>query len=174
MAVFHLDTRELRSFRFKYYTKELLKNLNSQNPIVTGFMTTDSFYPEHRNKWKEHNLSKTLKIVSMPSQLGRFLFKRTSSEWQNVNNLLKGPLYMLTLKKNNELNLNQINEFLSLKTFYLRFLVVKNQLYRADVILNKGKSGVITNKANVDLNLLGFLNLKLLSLIILTSKIKKE
>ena len=79
MSTFYLDTRELRSIRFKYYIKKLNILLQQKNAII-GFCKTESFYPEEQQKWQENSLSKNLKIILLPSQIGRFLFKVNSLE----------------------------------------------------------------------------------------------
>ena len=47
MANFFIDTRELRSFRFKYHTSDLSLVLQQKTSTV-GICVTNSFNPEDR------------------------------------------------------------------------------------------------------------------------------
>lgn len=169
MSTFFLDTRELRSVRFKYYLKKLDINLNENDSII-GFFKTESFYPDEQQQWQQNNLSKNLKIFLIPSQIGRFFLKNKSSEWNVFKNLVKGQLFVLIRKNQLPLTPQDLKLFLSLKKFSLRFLISNNQLFRSNVI----QTNLIrlNTKPQLSQQFIITLKTKLINLIFLTTKIK--
>jgi hypothetical protein len=136
MSTFFLDTRELRSFRLKYHTNKLSAKLKNQT-CVTGICVTDAFDPIDRQNWREHPIHQELKIIAIPNQIGRFLFKDKANLWHNVRNLFKCQLFLIESKTKQNLTLKTLNQFLSLKKFSLRILFAQDQLYRSNTIIAK-------------------------------------
>ena len=99
MANFFIDTRELRSFRFKYHTSDLSLVLQQKTSTV-GICVTNSFNPEDRQIWRENKINKELTITAIPNQIGRFLFNDKDNQWTNVRNLFKGQVFLIKNKSN--------------------------------------------------------------------------
>ena len=166
MSNFFIDTRELRSFRFKYHTGEI--NLILKNKTLNvGICVTNSFTPNERQDWRQNTINKELIITAIPNQIGRFLFNDKDKLWSNVRNLLKGQIYLIKSKPNKVLQFEVLKQFLSLKKFYLRLLFSKDQLYRADTIITRS-SVVLTEKAAL-IHLITFLKFQINNVIYLNT-----
>lgn len=158
-----MDTRELRSFRFKYHTTEIKTILTNKNSTV-GICVTDSFHPKDRQLWRENVITKDLIITAIPNQTGRFLFNDKDKIWKNVRNLFQGQIYLVKSKSHNNISIPLLQQFLATKKFYLRLLFVKDQLYRADAI-NKQIAVKLTEQAAL-IKLIQFLQYQLVHVIL--------
>jgi len=118
MSNFLIDTRELRSFRYKYYTNEINSKIKDKTTTI-GICVTNSFYPVERQRWRENPISKDLTVTAIPNQIGRFFFK-DKKNWNNVRNLFKGQIFLIKSKTNKDISLEILKQFLSLKKFFFK------------------------------------------------------
>ena len=166
MANFFIDTRELRSFRFKYHTSDLSLVLQQKTSTV-GICVTNSFNPEDRQIWRENKINKELTITAIPNQIGRFLFNDKDNQWTNVRNLFKGQVFLIKNKTNKKLTIDLLKQFLSFKKFYLRLLFLNDQLYRANVITSVSTNNLVEKAALI--TVVAFLTHKINNVIYVTT-----
>jgi len=102
-------------------------------------------------------VSKNIKITAISKQLGRFFFSKKKNVWNGVRNLLKGQIFLLKPKKENQITLELLKEFLALKVFYLRLLLINDQFYRTDIFNNNNKIKINTTKTIASISLISLL-----------------
>lgn len=130
MANSFTDLREIQTFRFQTHANEINLMLKKKTAIM-GFCVAASV---DWQDWSKQTVYQEIKTTAISKQLGRFLFNNKKNSWRGVRNLLKGQVFLLKNKTEEEISLSLIKKFLELKVFYLRLLLINNQLYRSDVL----------------------------------------
>jgi len=139
MALFLLNTRELRSFKIRKNGLDLCEFIKDKNKSV-AFGVSYSFYTDTRLSIKDTLSKQNLKAVLFSLRIFRFLFK--STEWLLIKNLLRGQIFLITSKDNNVFVKENLKFLSTTNQFFLR-LVLSNQIfYRKERLNTLIKSGL--------------------------------
>ena len=130
MALFFVETRELRSFRMRSRIKELSTVLENKNTEAV-FCVTNFLGPNVRKELRSQFNQDALLVTSISKNIIRFLF--ANNAWQDFRSLLEGQIFLLR-NKNNTTSFTR--KFLVTLTkdekFTLRLFLYKHQLYRRE------------------------------------------
>lgn len=130
MALFSVETRELRSFRIRHRIEELRSVI--ENEKTDGvFCVANSLYPVEREELRSHFNKHNVAVTSLSKNIIRFLFANT--KWKDVRSLLEGQIFLIKNKENNSrLSRNFLATLTKDEKFTLRLFLHNHQVYRRE------------------------------------------
>jgi hypothetical protein len=129
MALFPVNTRELRSFRLLQRTGTFTERLTTEGGS-TLYAMCDSLHPRERVEMRARFVhEQNLCLTFLPKNVPQNLLNR--SEWKELRNLLQGHVVEISEKSGGDLTEEQLRFILSYGKFSPRLLIWRRQLYRA-------------------------------------------
>ncbi len=131
MASIIKNTRELRSFRIRYKTKNIFSFLKDENSFG-GFFFCEVLQPKDRIFWREEFNKANLELVYISKNIARFILR--TKKWVQVYNLMQGGVILIRDRLGRPIEENNFQLILKHKKFFFRFLYWKYSLYRYEKI----------------------------------------
>jgi hypothetical protein len=129
MALFPVNTRELRSFRLLQRTAIFTERLTSENGS-TLYAMCDSLHPRERLDMRGRLVhEQRLRLAFLSKNVPQNLLKR--QEWKRLRHLLQGNVVEITDQSGGELTEEQLRFIMSQTKFSPRLLLWRRQMYRA-------------------------------------------
>lgn len=132
MALFSVETRELRSFRLRYRIEELRSAIENKNTDGV-FCISNSLHPIEREELRGEFNTRNINVISLSKNIIRFLF--IDSKWKNVRNLLEGQIFFVRDRNNKQLNKDYLINITQSEKFSLRLFLHNQQLYRKENLI---------------------------------------
>jgi hypothetical protein len=134
MALFPVNTRELRSFRLLQRTGIFTERLTSENSS-TLYAMCDSLHPRERIEMRGRFVHEQgLQLTFLSKNVTQNLLNR--SEWKELRHLLQGHVVEINNKSGGELTEDQLRFIVNHVKFSPRLLLWRRQMYRAQRLRN--------------------------------------
>ena len=132
MALFSVETRELRSFRLRHRIEELRSVIEDKNTDGV-FCISNSLHPIEREELRGEFNTRNINVISLSKNIVRFLF--IDSKWKNVRNLLEGQIFFVRDRNNKLLTKDFLLSMTQSEKFTLRLFLHNQQLYRKENLI---------------------------------------